>query len=132
MTMQQYKAKYQSRYKMYTTSNHSIQCSCPHSMAQQGLPILNGSFATRLRFTKMTDRYWVKQMVYWSKGKRVFLLFTFGPPILNYTAREINNICSDEFICFYLTLPSYVQFFFVLILKILPLYLAWLKFTLTH
>jgi hypothetical protein len=26
-------------------------------MAQQGLPLLNGSFATRLRFSKMTDRY---------------------------------------------------------------------------
>jgi hypothetical protein len=57
MTMQQYKARYQSRYKMYTTSNHSIEHSCLHSMAQQGLPLLNGSFATRLRFTKMTDRY---------------------------------------------------------------------------
>ncbi len=42
---------------MYTTSNQSIQCSCLHSIVQQGLPLLNGSFATRLWFSKMTDRY---------------------------------------------------------------------------
>ncbi len=50
MTMQQCKARCQSRYKMYTTPKHSIELSCLHPEALHGLPILNGCFATRLIF----------------------------------------------------------------------------------
>ncbi len=39
----------QSRYKIYKTSNHSIESSCLRPEAQQGLPHLNESFASRLK-----------------------------------------------------------------------------------
>ncbi len=61
--MQQYKARYQSRCKIYKTSNHSIQCLRLHSKAHQGLPLLNGSFVTRFWFSNMTDRYRGKNMI---------------------------------------------------------------------
>ncbi len=39
------------------TSNHCSECSFLHPEGQQRLPLLNGSFATHLKFAMMTDRY---------------------------------------------------------------------------
>jgi hypothetical protein len=52
MTMSLHIGRYQSRYKIYKTSNHSIESSCLRPEAQQGLPHLNGSFASRLKIHK--------------------------------------------------------------------------------
>jgi len=46
MTMQMYIVRYQLRYKIYKTSNHNINSSSLHPEAQQGIPLLVGSFAT--------------------------------------------------------------------------------------
>ncbi len=61
---------------MYTTSNHSIQRSSLHSMAQQGLPLLNGSFATRLKFPK--DDWQIRRWQGCLKNEWFLCFYLFG------------------------------------------------------
>ncbi len=46
-----------------TKSNQSIKCSCLQHKAQQGRPLLNGSFATLLKFPSVTKTYYSKTLI---------------------------------------------------------------------